>query len=154
VEDSLVVREEPPDGPVARPLLEHYVADIADRYPGWHPGIGPSANPEDFVGDHGRFVVVLADGEPVGCGGLKRLDAATGEVKRLYVVPAARGRGVAGRLLDELEERARAFGCWRVRLDTGDRQPEALRLFRAAGYREIPAYNHNPTARFWFEKSL
>ena len=94
------------------------------------------------------------DGEPAGCGGLKRLDAETGEVKRLYVAPEFRGRQLSRRLLAALEDGARELGYGLVRLDTGERQPEALALFRSSGYREIPDYNGNRWARYWFEKRL
>jgi ribosomal protein S18 acetylase RimI-like enzyme len=65
-----------------------------------------------------------------------------------------RGRGVARRLLGALENTARELGYGAVRLDTGHLQPEALSLFRSAGYERIPDYNANPYARYWFEKAL
>jgi len=84
------------------------------------------------------------------------LDAAAGlgEVKRMYVVPAARRRGHAGRLLGALEDAAREIGLTRLRLDTNAQQPEALKLYEACGYAEIPDYNGSPTATHWFEKAL
>lgn len=90
----------------------------------------------------------------MACGGVKRLDDNTGEVKRLYVVQDARGRGVGRRLLRALEHAAAALGWRTVRLDTGDQQPDALALFRSAGYREIPDYNAKPYASYWLEKPL
>lgn len=149
----MVLRAEPMDGPTASGLLGAFADEIGERYPGWNPGIGPSADPEEFVHPRGRFLVAYGDGRPVGCGGVKRLDEDTGEVKRLYVVPDARGRGVARKLLGGLEEAARELGWRTVRLDTGDGQPDALALFRSAGYEEIPDYNANPYARYWFEKT-
>ena len=90
----------------------------------------------------------------MGCGATKRLDENTAEVKRLYVDPTTRARGVGRRLLAALEDRARETGLAGTRLDTGDNQPVALALFRAAGYREIPDYNGNPYATYWMENRL
>ena len=92
--------------------------------------------------------------EPVACGGLKRLDDRAAEIKRLYVSPEWRGRGLGHRLLDELERVAAEQGYETVRLDTGSQQPEALRLFRSHGYAEIGDYNGNRFASYWFEKRL
>jgi GNAT superfamily N-acetyltransferase len=102
----------------------------------------------------GAFLLVRAGAEPIGCGGLKRLDDETCEIKRMYLEPAWRGRGLSRGLLEALEKRARELGYTRARLDTGDRQPSARRLYETAGYREIPDYNANPLARLWFEREL
>ena len=98
--------------------------------------------------------MVYSGAEPVACGGLKALERSIAEIKRLYVRPDMRGRGLGRRILDELERVAQAQGYTAVRLDTGARQPDAVRLFETAGYREIPDYNSNPFASRWFEKSL
>jgi GNAT superfamily N-acetyltransferase len=147
-------RTEPLDGPAGSLLLSAFAEEIASLYPGWNAGIGPSARPEEFVHPSGRFLVAYSGNRPVACGGVKHLDDTTGEVKRLYVVPDARGRGVGRRLLRALEDAAAELGWRTVRLDTGDQQPEALALFRSAGYREISDYNANPYASYWLEKPL
>ena len=72
----------------------------------------------------------------------------------MYVVPDYRGAGVAGRILEELEQRARQHGVRAIRLDTNARLSEANRMYREAGYREIEDYNSNPRADRWYEKSL
>jgi GNAT superfamily N-acetyltransferase len=72
----------------------------------------------------------------------------------MYVVPEARGRGLARRLLEALEDAARATGHRVARLDTGARQPHARALYESAGYRAIGDYNGNPYAVFWGEKAL
>ena len=151
---DVAFRTEPLDGHAGSVLLGHFTEEIASRYPGWNPDVGPSARPEEFVHSSGRFLVAYHGSRPVACGGVKRLDEAAGEIKRLYVVPDARGRGVGRRVLRALEDTAAELGWVRVRLDTGDQQPEALALFRSAGYREIPDYNANPYASYWLEKSL
>lgn len=135
-------------------LLAAFAAEIADAYPTWTLASGPSATGADFAPPGGAFVVIDSDGEPVACGGLKRLDDRRAEIKRLYVAPAARGRGLGHRLLRALETIARERGYEAVRLDTGNTQPVALRLFTSAGYREIADYNGNPFASYWFEKVL
>jgi ribosomal protein S18 acetylase RimI-like enzyme len=137
-----------------RSLLAAFGAEIAGAYPGWTLASGPSASGADFAPPGGAFLVVYRRGEPVACGGLKRLDDRRAEIKRLYVAPPARGRGVGRRLLDVLEAVARDRGYEAVRLDTGSTQPVALRLFTSAGYREIADYNGNPFASYWFEKVL
>jgi GNAT superfamily N-acetyltransferase len=113
-----------------------------------------SASVDEMSPPNGGFVLVEAGGQAIGCGGLKRLDDETCEVKRMYLEPGWRGQGLGAPLLRALEERARALGYVRVRLDTGDRQPAARALYRSAGYREIPDYNQNPLARLWFERDL
>jgi GNAT superfamily N-acetyltransferase len=142
------------DTPVSLELQRAYFADIAARYPGWSPDLIPSADPAEVAAPVGAWIVVYLDGRPVGCGGLKRLDDRSGELKRIYLSAAARGRGLGARLLQELEDSARALGYERTRLDTGDRQPEALGLFRAAGYEQIADYNDNTWAAYWMEKRL
>ncbi len=142
------------DSAVSAELQRAYFADIAGRYPGWSPDLIPSADPAEVAPPVGAWVVAYLGGRPVGCGGIKRLDDEAAELKRIYLGPAARGRGVGRRLLEELERHARVLGYAYLRLDTGDRQPEALALFRSAGYVEIPDYNGNTWATYWMEKRL
>ncbi|MFN2607666.1 MAG: GNAT family N-acetyltransferase [Acidimicrobiales bacterium] len=151
---SELLQDEPFEGEAAQALLAGFVAEISRLYPGWTPATGPSAGPRDFEPPGGRFVVARVDGQPVACGGLKRLDAGAAEIKRLYVRPDARRRGLGARMLLRLEEVAAVEGYRVVRLDTGADQPDAVRLFTAAGYREVADYNANPYARRWFEKPL
>lgn len=114
----------------------------------------PKAGPAQLNPPHGQFVVGYLDGSAVCCGGIKRLDAEACELKRMYVVPAMRGRGVAAELLAALERRAAAAGFTVARLDTGPRQPHAQRIYEAAGYRPIANFNGNPVATFFGEKRL
>ena len=102
----------------------------------------------------GTFLVAYLGDDAVGCGGLKTLAPGLGEVKRMYVAPEARGRGLGRRLLAALEDAARDLGLRALRLDTNERMPEARRLYETSGYRAIPPYNDNPYAAFWFEKRL
>jgi GNAT superfamily N-acetyltransferase len=154
VAKSETIRQEPLDAPAARKLVAAFELEIKELYPSWSASVGPTAKPEEFRPPDGCFVVAYAGDRPVGCGGVKRLDERTAEIKRMYVEPESRGMGVARRILARLEAEAGGAGYRAVRLDTGDRQPEALALYRSAGYAEIPDYNGNPPASFWFEKAL
>lgn len=142
------------DDPVARELLDEYVAY---RRAGFRPAGGYRAaapDPAAFTPPHGVFLVAT-DGDVVGgCGGIRVLDARTAEVKHLWTRDAVRGRGWGRALLTALEAEARRLGADRVVLDTNADLAAAQRLYRAAGYREIPPYNDNPNATHWFEKLL
>ena len=148
------LRREPIDGPAGREMLGAFVDEIAALYPGWGPGVGPSAEPHEVTPPHGCFLVAFDGVDPIGCVAMKKLDERSGEIKRLFVSPNARRAGVARRLLDAIEDVARELGCERVRLDTGDKQPASLSLFRSTGYVEIDDYNGNPYASYWMEKHL
>ncbi|MFG2058891.1 GNAT family N-acetyltransferase [Micromonospora sp. NPDC048930] len=87
-----------------------------------------------------RYLVVVADGRAVACGGIQALDAETGELKRMYVRPAYRGRGIARHLLAALEELAFRQGHSTVCLETGTYLPAAIGLYRSCGYQPIPVY--------------
>ena len=114
----------------------------------------PAATPADMAPPGGVFLVIYEDGVAVACGGVKRLSHDTGEIKRMFVAPAARSRGHARRMLGALESAARDLGYVRVRLDTGAAQPHAQHLYASAGYCSIPDYNGNAYAAHWFEKDL
>jgi GNAT superfamily N-acetyltransferase len=113
---------------------------------------GPDSSPVDdaeFAAPHGAFFVGYDDGRPVAMGGWRwhraRLPIAAtrpAEIKRMYVVPHLRGRGLARRLLGHLEDTARAAGADALVLETGQRQPEAIGLYRATGYTDIPRFGH------------
>jgi GNAT superfamily N-acetyltransferase len=114
----------------------------------------PKAGPRELAPPGGTFVVGFEGDLPVCCGGLKRLPDGTCEIKRMFVVDPARGRGVARALLAELERRAREIGYTVARLDTGPRQTRAQRMYERAGYVPIANFNGNPVASFFGEKRL
>ena len=146
------VRREPADSEAARSLVAAMEAEILQQY-----GVATmttSAGPDELAPPTGAFVVVYEGGAPVAGGGVKRLAKDTGEIKRMYVVPEARSRGHARRLLAELEAAARDLGYARVRLDTGVHQVHARALYESAGYGPVEDYNGNPVASFWGEKAL
>jgi GNAT superfamily N-acetyltransferase len=110
--------------------------------------------PTDLVPPNGILLLARVDGEPAGLGGVRHLDTEVAEVKSMYVAPAYRGTGLGRRILTRLDEIALEHGCRAVRLDTSDYLTPAVGLYRSAGYREVPAYNVNPKADLWFERSL
>jgi GNAT superfamily N-acetyltransferase len=114
----------------------------------------PRAGADELGPPAGTLIVGWMDGEPVCVGGVKRLNERTCEIKRMYVSPAWRGRGVARALLGELEATARRLEYEVARLDTGPKQRGARGLYESAGYTEIQNFNANPVASFWGEKAL
>jgi GNAT superfamily N-acetyltransferase len=114
----------------------------------------PKAGPDELNPPKGAFLVGYDDRVATCCGGIKRLDDETCEIKRMYVIPDARGRGVARILLEALEQQARELGYTVARLDTGPKQPGAQHLYESAGYDPIPNFNANPVATFFGEKRL
>ncbi|MGI8712773.1 MAG: GNAT family N-acetyltransferase [Solirubrobacteraceae bacterium] len=114
----------------------------------------PRAGATELGPPSGALVVGWVSDDPVCVGGVKRLDDRTCEIKRMYVAPAWRGRGVARRLLHALEDAARRIGYGVARLDTGPKQLSARGLYVSEGYVEIENFNANPVASFWGEKPL
>lgn len=110
--------------------------------------------PADLEPPGGVLLLVRAGDEPAGLGGVRHLDTDVAEVKSMYLSPAFRGQGIARRLLAELETIAGDRGCAAVRLDTSDYLTDAIGLYRAAGYRQVPDYNGNSKANLWFERPL
>ena len=152
---EIELRQMPPDDPdVIR--LAHALRDevIARGAHADETGIEQMSSVAKSLGKDGEILLAYDDTEPVAIGALRRLGADIGEIKRMYVLPAYRGAGVARRVLEALEARARHWGFRAVRLDTHDRLSEANRLYEGMGYRRIPDYNGNPSANRWFEKSL
>jgi ribosomal protein S18 acetylase RimI-like enzyme len=139
--------------PDARACLAAYAAEIDARFP---EGFDPAAllQPHEVSGDAGAFLVAYEEGRAVGCGALRRLEPGVGEIRHVWVHPAARRLGLARRLLDGLEQQATVRHLTVVRLDTHTVLTEARAMYRACGYAEIPRYDDNPYAGNWFEKRL
>lgn len=152
---AVVVEVADPESAGARACINAYLAELAQRFAGgFDPNQSPSANPDELRQPNGVLLLASLDGQAIACGALKRLDRQVGEIKRMWVAPDARGLGVAQRLLEQLEQQAQGFGMRVLRLDTNRTLTEARALYERNGYRQIPAYNDNPYADFWFEKPL
>jgi DNA-binding MarR family transcriptional regulator/GNAT superfamily N-acetyltransferase len=149
-----------PRHPHARYCLDAYFAELVRRFDdGFDPARGISATDDELTLPAGVFLVATRHTEPVGCVGLKLHtgdDAESGiaHLKRMWVSPAVRGLGLGRRLLAEAEAHAAAHGVRTLRLDTNRALTEAVGLYRAAGYREVMAFNDEPYAHHWFAKDL
>jgi DNA-binding MarR family transcriptional regulator len=141
---------EDPKSADARWCLAHYFAELAERFEErFDPVRTLPADAADMVPPAGAFLIARFSGQPAGCGALKR-----GELVRMWVDRPHRGLGIGARILDALEEQARALGHETVRLYTNRALSEAKAMYRARGYMEIPRYNDDPYANHWFEKRL
>jgi ribosomal protein S18 acetylase RimI-like enzyme len=161
-------REASVDDPDAHALIAEYFAMRAETFPtGDYSPVFP--RPENFTPPAGVFLIVVEDGEDVGCGGIKRLTGPVPEpsqvpepveghirfeIKHLWIQPRMQGRGLGRILLSELERRARDFGATEVVLDTNASLTAAGGLYRSSGYEDIPPYNDNPNATNWYRKSF
>jgi len=141
-----------PGGSLAQAMRE----EIAVMYDGLEldGDTMPRAGQAELSPPGGAFMVGYDGETPVCCGGVKRLDEGTCEIKKMYVVPERRGTGVARKLLHALEAKARELGYSTARLDTGPKQLSARGLYEDEGYAEIADFNGNPVAVFWAEKPL
>jgi GNAT superfamily N-acetyltransferase len=133
------IRDEAYDGPSAVRLIGALQLEYVERYGG--PDRTP-VDPMQFAPPNGRFVVGYLGADAVAMGGLRRHADGDVEVKRMYVARPARRLGLARLLLAELENRARELGALRVILETGQRQPEAISLYRSSGYEEIEGFGY------------
>lgn len=137
--DSITIARARLTDDMSRALIDDLNAELTGAYP--EPGANHfGLDPDEVAEGRGAFLVVHLDGVSVGCGAVRRLDAETGELKRMYVAPAARGTGLGRRLVAALEAEARALGMRRLVLETGTRQNAALALYRATGFDVIPLY--------------
>lgn len=143
-----------PADPRAVRCLVAYATELDLRFDtGFDPDQSRAVAFDEVRPPAGRFLLATRDGRPLGCAGLKLHDG-WGEIKRMWVDPAARRLGLARRLLAEVEAHAAAAGVGTVRLDTNAHLTEAIALYRSAGYEEVAAYNDEPYADLWFEKRV
>lgn len=139
VDTPVEIRREELTSPVSQELILALNAELAGRYP--EPGANHfRLDPGEVAPGVGTFLVAYVDGSAVACGAVRKYDAHTAEIKRMYVVPQARGRGLSRRILEALESTARALGANRLVLETGPRQEEALALYERSGFVQIPHY--------------
>lgn len=136
---ELDLREEPYDGPVAQQLIDEVQQEYVVRYGG--PDTTP-VDPAEFAPPDGRFVVGYVGTAPAAMGGVRRIDADTVEIKRMYVAPQFRGHGLSRVVLAHLESLAQALGATRILLETGHKQPEAMSLYETSGYTTVEKFGH------------
>lgn len=144
----------------ARRILWAYFDDVASRYYGRQAtrdeiAAAMSEDPsDDLEPPRGLLLVAQEQGDVLGCAGLRLLPGHAAEVTRVFVVPAARRRGLGSQFLDCLEEHARRQRVSALRLDTRRDLVEARRLYARHGYREVAPFSNGPYADHWFEKTL
>ena len=143
-----------PEDPPASELLAEMAEELDELYWGRSGLDPPRVEPAELRAPTGVYLVGWEDARAVAGGGVRALADGVAEIKRMYVRPAARSRGVAGALLAVLESAASALGYRAVRLDTGPKQVHAMRLYQHAGFVPIEPYNDTPFACFWGEKQL
>src|SRR3954466_1624951 len=144
---SLVeVRQVDPETPDAQRCLRAYVAELNRRAPqrGFDPRKGATAEPHEVRPPNGAFVVVYLRGEAIGCGAVKHHPGDVTDIKRMWLAESARGLGLGRRLLEHLERLAREHGSTEAHIETSDVLPEAIALYRSAGYVEVPPFNDEP----------
>jgi GNAT superfamily N-acetyltransferase len=155
----VTIRETLPSDPVAHRLLSDYFESRELGFTGAHGYTIVHPGDAQFTPPEGVFLVAEEDGDPIGCGGIRRIEpGADGEVwfevKHLWVEPAGRGQGIGRRLLSELESRAIGFGATHAVLDTNASLEAAAGLYLSSGYLAIEPYNDNPNATNWYGKML
>jgi putative acetyltransferase len=151
--EAPVIAAEPADQPEVHALLAQSDAFMARLYPAESNHLLDVAT---LMKPNVRFFVARRDGRAIGCGALVLAADGSAEIKRMFVVPEERGRDIGRRILEQLEDAARAEGATMMRLETGIHQPEAIGLYRAAGFVEIGpfgSYVADPLSLF-MEKRL
>jgi len=149
------IRAEPFDSPEAQRLILALDAGLAERYTP-DQRFGPTLKPEQVTEGRGRFVIARDRGRAVGCGAIRVLDSSTAEIKRMYVDPAMRGKGIGRLVLGHLEAAARQLGVTRLVLETGVYQDAAIRLYRREGFHELDCWGEYAASRtsVCFQKRL
>lgn len=143
-----------PTSDAALYCLGEYYAELARRFDqGFDVNLSRDPDAAAMRHPQGSFLIAMADAAPLGCVGLKG-GADYGEIKRLWVAPAARGLGMARQLMTAAESTARSLGMALLRLDTNSALPEAVALYHATGWTEIDRFNDDPYPDVFFEKRL
>jgi len=150
---DITLTQERPDVPDVAALVEELEAHLASLYAA-ESRHGFSV--DKLIREGVAFFVVRVDGVAAGCGGIKLFGTEFGELKRMYVRPAFRGRGFGKRLIDRLTEHAREHGVSTLRLETGIHQINAIALYEQSGFRRIAPFGHytNDPVSACYEKQL
>lgn len=150
---TIEIEKERPDTPDAIQLIQELEGELEGFYPS-ESRHGYSV--EKLIKQNVAFFVTRKDGIPAGCGGVQFFGKEYGEVKRMYVRPELRGLGLAKMMLDELSNHAKENGIYKLRLETGIHQKDAITLYRKWGFKEIAhfgEYKEDPLSLF-FEKEI
>lgn len=155
VSEAVTISPEPSSSADAQYCLGEYFRELRERFDGgFDPEHSLVPSLDEFAPPRGTFLLVRQNGQPVGCGGLKPMSNEGAYLKRMWIAPAARGLGLAKRLLRALEDEAKSMGYSVVRLETNKSLVEAQQLYRSSGYREVPPFNDEVYAHHWFEKKV
>jgi GNAT superfamily N-acetyltransferase len=140
--EHIRVTQADPNSEAADLLIKALSAELATAYPGFQSGDGTGRfKPVDVMIPRAAFVIAWLDDQPVGCGAIRPMDdPSVAEVKRMYVKPQARGKGVSRRVLEMLENLAVGYGYHKMTLETGNRQVQAIGLYESAGFVRIDCY--------------
>lgn len=148
------IQETDPRTPDAVTCLTHYFAELSARFEqGFQVELSKDPEADTMIAPVGAFYVLRDADRLLGCGGLKG-HGDWGEVKRVWIAPEARGRGLARRLMERIETAGRALGMTHLRLDTNSQLPEAVALYQRLGWHEIERFNDDPYPDQFFEKAL
>lgn len=135
--------------------MRSYFDELNERFTdGFDPGNTLDDDADSFRAPQGRFVLLTVDGGVAGCGGVHLIEPNIAEVKRMWIHPDHRGKGLGAKMLTHLERVGELLDADTVRLDTNSVLAEAIAMYTSRGYVDIPAYNDNPYARRWFERTL
>ena len=146
---------ERPTSADARWCWQQYFAELDERFQnGFDPDAALPVDGHEVTPPGGALIIARLHGRPIGSGSVKTPRGAPAYLKRMWVAREARGLGVGRRLLAELEDHARSTGATTIHLETNGALKEAIALYRASGYVEVPAFNAEPYAHHWFEKRL
>jgi uroporphyrinogen-III synthase/ribosomal protein S18 acetylase RimI-like enzyme len=154
-DNRVVIHTEDAASTDAQWCLEQYFADIGDRFEtGLDRGAVLTSDPQEVSPPNGLFVVARLDGQAVGCGCLKLVAPDVADIKRMWLDPSVRGRGLGRGILDRLVAEGRRLEVRRVQLETNEALIEAIALYRAAGFVEVKPFNDEPHAHHWFALDL
>ena len=153
---SISVEHADPRSVAATTLMLALKQDEAVRYADLGSDHFDSFRPDDTLATRSVFILAHMDGHPVGCGALREIDSDSAEINRMYVAPAARRCGVGRAILSELERCGIELGYRVIRLETGNRQPEAITFYESLGFqRATPFGSHaSDSVSLFFEKAL
>lgn len=140
---AIAITPTSPDNPALQPLIAALDQYLHSLYP---PDCVYTLAPEDF--EDPILTLWLAEdqahGQPLGCVALRTIAPQTGEVKRLYVIPAARGQGIGMQLMQQVEQTARSRGLVRLQLETGALLTESVHLYERCGFRPCGRFGDYP----------